>query len=53
MPLQKAADFKDSSYDRWETAQDAAQMKLDVLSVVHLTAEPQRLKTLLQTRTVL
>jgi hypothetical protein len=40
MPLQKAADLKHCSHDKWETVQDAAtQMKLDVLSAVHFVAE--------------
>jgi hypothetical protein len=40
MPLQKAADFEDCRHGRWGLFQNAAQMKLDVLSPVHLIAEP-------------
>jgi hypothetical protein len=42
MPLQKAADFEDCRHDRWGLLQDAAQMKLDMLSGVHLLAEAWR-----------
>jgi hypothetical protein len=45
MPLQKAADFEDCRHDRWGLLQDAAQTKLDVLSAVHLKAEPWSLIT--------
>jgi hypothetical protein len=47
MPLQKAADFKDCSYDMvvGGLLQDAAQMKLDVLSAMHIIAESWRLIT--------
>jgi hypothetical protein len=45
MPLQKAANFKDCSHNRWGLPQDTADMKLGVLSAMHLIAEPSRLIT--------
>jgi hypothetical protein len=42
IPSKKAADFKDCNHDRWGTAPRCCTDELDVLSVIHLTAEPWR-----------
>jgi hypothetical protein len=45
MPLQKADNFEDCRHNRWGLLEDAAQTTMDVLSAVHLKAEPWSLVT--------